>query len=130
MSGSASSGIRSSDQPPAIATATRKRNTRNRLLLHQSIVLLITGVHPFYIPPGTDIESWPLAICLPFLAAVTLTFQLPPLSKLTVAAYTPFSFGVALASTCIADIPIAGIAGIEKTTDTWASVTCRPEESR
>jgi hypothetical protein len=49
------------------------------LLLHQSIVLLITADLAAYIPPVVDIESWRLAICLPLLFAVTVTFQVPPL---------------------------------------------------
>src|SRR5215472_7471454 len=76
ISGSASRGIRPNDQTPAIATPTRKRNTRNRLLLHQSIVLLITGaLAHLYCARRTLLCSAPLALHL------VLTFHLGPTSK-------------------------------------------------
>src|SRR5579875_185680 len=129
MSGSASSGIRSSDQTPASTTLTRKEATRKRLLLHQSMVPAIM-VSPRYIPPVADMLSCLVAICLPARVATTVTFHVPPLSRLIGAEYAPSPTGLAVASTRIAAMPIAGIAGMKKTTETSAFVTGLPDELR
>ena len=89
MSGSASSGIRSSDQTPASTSASTPKNSRKRFALHQSIVLSIMHLPHIAIEPLADTSICLVAIGWPPFDAVIVRLQVPPLGSSMFAAYVP-----------------------------------------
>src|SRR5262249_16849484 len=74
-----------------------------------------------YIPPSALMLSCLVPSTAPFLVAVMVTCQVPPVSRFTWPSYMPSAFSDSCVRTFIAAMPICGIAGIK-----LRMLTCAP----
>src|SRR5260370_33599518 len=75
-----------------------------------------------YIPPVALSVSCLFAIVCPLCCALMVTCQVPPEPRSPLPSYIPPPLSLALMTVLIAAIPIAGIAAMNKATDTFPPV--------